>query len=218
MFRYVFFDLDGTLLNTIDDLADACNYALGQLGFETYPVERYKYFVGNGINKLIERILPENSPKELREKAHELFSGYYGIHSEDKTRPYPGICEMLDRLSENGIKTAVITNKDHVFSAELIRRFFGERINAVYGNVPGLPHKPDPKIVNKALSELGAEREEVLYVGDSGVDMQTAKNAGLISAGVLWGFRQRDELEAEGAVYICEAPEDIENIVFGSMQ
>ncbi len=217
MFRYVFFDLDGTLLNTIEDLADAGNYALAKLGFKPYPVERYKYFVGNGIPKLIERILPEKSTAELREKAHELFSEYYGKHSEDKTRPYPGICELIAKLKENSITTAVITNKDHVFSAELIKRYFGDMINAVYGSVPGIPHKPDPQIVNKALSELGADREDVLYVGDSGVDMQTANNAGLVSCGVLWGFRKKEELTENGAHFICSEPDEIADIVFGSM-
>lgn len=218
MFRYVFFDLDGTLLNTIDDLAAAGNYALERQGLPAYPVERYKYFVGNGIPKLIERILPEGSGKELQDRTHELFAEYYGAHSEDMTRPYEGITELLDRLCAGGIKTAVITNKDDIFAGELIRKYFGERVTAVYGSVPGIPHKPDPTIVNKALSELGAAREAVLYVGDSGVDMQTAKNAGLVSAGVLWGFRKEDELRENGAVYICDSPEKISGIVFGSVE
>jgi len=215
MFGFVFFDLDGTLLNTIDDLAAAGNYALEQQGFDPYPTERYKYFVGNGIPKLIERILPIGSPQELRDKTHELFSEYYGKHSEDMTRPYDGIPELIDELYERGIKTAVITNKDHIFSSELIRRYFGDKITAVYGSVPGIPHKPDPQIVNKALTELGAAREDVLYVGDSGVDMQTAVNAGLTSVGVLWGFRKEDELRENGALYICDTPEKVSEIVFG---
>ena len=215
MFKYVFFDLDGTLLNTIDDLAAAGNYALTQQGFEPYPVERYKYFVGNGIPKLIERILPAGSSPGLREKTHDLFAEYYGAHSEDMTRPYDGIAALIGQLYDNGIRTAVITNKDHIFAGELIRRYFGERITAVYGSVPGVPHKPDPQIVNRAISELGAARDEILYVGDSGVDMQTAKNAGLVSAGVLWGFRKREELTENGAMHICERPEDIAELVFG---
>ena len=218
MFRYVFFDLDGTLLNTLDDLAAAGNYALESLGFETYPAERYKYFVGNGIPKLIERILPEGSSAELMERTHELFAEYYGAHSEDMTRPYDGIPELIEKLYDNGIKTAVITNKDHVFAGELIRRYFGNRITAVYGSVPGVPHKPDPQVVNKAIDELRAAREEILYVGDSGVDMRTAKNAGLVSAGVLWGFRKEEELISEGAVYICKEPSDIAELVLGLKQ
>ena len=213
MYKFVFFDLDGTLLNTIDDLADAGNYALSELGFPTYDTERYKYFVGNGIPKLIERILPENSSAELKERTHALFSEYYGAHSEDKTRPYDGITELVGELHDYGIRTAVITNKDNVFSGELIRKYFGDRINAVYGSIPGTPHKPDPFWVERALSDFDADKREVLYVGDSGVDMQTARNAGLDSAGVLWGFRREDELRENGAVYICKTPSEISDIV-----
>lgn len=213
MFTYVFFDLDGTLLNTLDDLADAGNYALVQQGFEPYPNERYKYFVGNGIPKFIERILPEGSDDALRARTHELFSEYYGAHSEDNTRPYDGITEMLDELKARGIHSAVITNKDHIYAGELIRKYFGDRIDAVYGSIPGTPHKPDPYWVNKALADFGAAGKDVLYAGDSGVDMQTAKNAGLISAGVLWGFRKEDELRENGAVYICSSPKDIIDLV-----
>ena len=209
MFGYVFFDLDGTLLNTLDDLADASNYALKTLGFETFETERYKYFVGNGIPKLIERILPENSGSELRGKAYSLFSEYYSVHSEDKTVPYDGIPELIDGLYKAGIKTAVITNKDNIFAGKLIRRFFGNKITAVYGSVPGKPHKPDPYLVNTAIREMNADRNDILYVGDSGVDMQTAANAGLVSAGVLWGFRKEDELRKYGAVHICNFPDAI---------
>ncbi len=218
MYNYVFFDLDGTLLNTLDDLANAGNYALGELGFPGYPAERYKYFVGNGIPKLIDRILRPDSSDELREKAHSLFSEYYSVHSEDNTRPYDGICGLLDSLYEHSVITAVITNKDNIYAGELIRRYFGDRVKAVYGSVPGVPHKPDPTVVNKAIEELGAVRDEILYVGDSGVDMQTAKNAGLTSAGVLWGFRKEDELRENGAKYICSSPEQILNIVMSGKE
>lgn len=213
MFKYVFFDLDGTLLNTLDDLANAGNYALSELGLPTYDTERYKYFVGNGIPKLIERILPENSTKELNDRTHALFSEYYAAHSEDFTRPYDGIPELVCDLYDAGIKTAVITNKDNIFSGELIKRYFGDKITAVYGSIPGTPHKPDPYWVERALSDLNADKRDVLYVGDSGVDMQTAKNAGLKSAGVLWGFRKEDELIENGAVYICKMPSEILDIV-----
>lgn len=213
MYRFVFFDLDGTLLNTIDDLADAGNYALEQLGYPTHDVEKYKYFVGNGIPKLIERMMPEGSSPEMLEKAGGLFAEYYGMHSEDKTRPYEGIPELVRELFEKGIKTAVITNKDNIFSAELIRRFFGSSITAVYGSIKGTPHKPDPYWVNRAISDLGAEKKEILYVGDSEVDMNTAKNSELDSAGVLWGFRTESELRENGAMFICKKPSDIMKIV-----
>lgn len=213
MFRYVFFDLDGTLLNTLEDLANAANYALTRQGFKPFPVERYKYFVGNGIPKLIDRILPKGSDEDLHKMTHALFSQYYGAHSEENTCPYNGIPELLDKLKAAGIKTAVITNKDDKYAGELIRKYFGNKIDRVYGSLPGTPHKPDPYWVNTALENFGAQKEEVLYVGDSGVDIQTAKNAGLKSAGVLWGFRQEHELRENGADYICSSPSGIMDII-----
>lgn len=216
MFGYVFFDLDGTLLDTLADLAEAGNHALSVQGFQTFDTERYKYFVGNGIPKLIERILPDGASEELKEHTHELFSEYYAAHSEDNTRPYDGVKELVSRLHENGIKTAVITNKDNIYAGELINKYFGEDIDAVYGSIPGTPHKPDPYWVNRALSDFGADRSSVLYVGDSGVDMQTAVNAGIESAGVLWGFRKEDELLEAGAMHICRTPSDIFDIVAGN--
>lgn len=213
MYGFVFFDLDGTLLNTLDDLANAGNYALSRLGLPVYDTEKYKYFVGNGIPKLIERILPENSGDDLKKRAHGLFDEYYSAHSEDMTRPYDGIPELIDALYDAKVVTAVITNKDSVFADVLIRKYFGDKIYRVYGSIPGTPHKPDPYWVNRALSELGADKKDVLYVGDSGVDMQTANNAGLESAGVLWGFRREDELRENGAHHICRTPGELFGIV-----
>ena len=213
MFGTVFFDLDGTLLDTLGDLAAAGNYALHKLGLPEHDTDKYRYMVGNGIPKLIERMLPEDASSELNERAHSLFSEYYGMHSEDMTRPYDGITDMLDELASLGVKTAVITNKDNVFADELIRKYFGNRLGKVYGSIPGTPHKPDPYWVNIALSEYGSEKPETLYVGDSSVDMLTAANAGLTGAGVLWGFRDKAELIAGGAVYICSVPSDITDII-----
>lgn len=215
MFGFVFFDLDGTLLNTLDDLAEAGNFALAQLGLPTYETDRYRYFVGNGIPKLIQRILPENADEELVERCHSYFAGYYAAHSEDHTCPYNGISEMLDALAAEGVRTAVITNKDHIYAEELIRRYFGAGITSVYGSRPGTPHKPDPYWVNRAVADMNAKKDDILYVGDSGVDMQTAKNAGLTSAGVLWGFRKEEELLENGACHICRTPDDILDIVNG---
>ena len=213
MYRYVFFYLFGTVLNTIDDLAAAGNHALRVQGLPVYETGRYKYFVGNGIPKLIERILPPDRVDKLYERTHELFSEYYSQHSEDMTRPYEGIPELLGSLLELGIKTAVITNKDNVFAQVLIKKYFGDMVTAVYGSIPGTPHKPDPYWVNAALADFGAEKDSVLYVGDSGVDMQTANNAGLTGVGVLWGFRSEEELRENGAAYICREPSEILDIV-----
>ncbi len=218
MLRYVFFDLDGTLLNTLDDLAAAGNYALRTLGLPEHDTDKYRYMVGNGIPKLIERILPPGADKELAEKAHSLFSEYYAVHSEDMTRPYDGITEMLGELRRLGVGTAVITNKDAVFADSLIRKNFGDLVGKVYGSIPGTPHKPDPYWVNIALGEYGAKKSEVLYVGDSSVDMLTAANAGLTAAGVLWGFRDRQAIVENGAAHICNVPAEIVDILLRSQQ
>ena len=213
MFKAVIFDLDGTLLNTIDDLADAGNYALRDQGFPTHPVEKYKYFVGNGIPKLIERIVPKGSGNETIEKTHSIFSAYYEAHMRDKTAPYAGITEMLDRLAEKGIKLGVVTNKAHKFAKEIVESYFGSRFDKVFGERTGFPKKPDPINVNKMIEEWGLDKSEVLYAGDSNVDMETAKNAGVKSCGVLWGFRTKEELVESGAVYLAADSEEFYGIV-----
>lgn len=213
MYRCVIFDLDGTLLNTLDDLASAGNYTLEKLGLPLHDVEEYRYFVGNGIPKLIQRILPVGSSQELCDKAQSLFSDYYSSHSTDKTRPYDGICDLLSRLSDDDIKIGVATNKDHEFSESLIRTFFGNSVNIVCGRKDGAPKKPDPFSVNYIMEKLGAEKSKTIYVGDSNVDMETARNAGLDSCGVLWGFRTEKELRENGAHYIVNAPEELYQII-----
>ena len=213
MYKCVIFDLDGTLLNTLEDLANAGNYALKQLGLFPHEIEKYKYFVGNGIPKLIERILPKDSDRELCDRAHKLFAEYYSSHSTDKTKPYDGICDLLSRLRFDGIKTGVATNKDHVFSERLVRNFFGDMIHIVCGRKDGIPKKPDPFSVNYIVDRLGVEKSETLYVGDSNVDMNTAYNAGLDSCGVLWGFRTEKELCESGANFIAKTPNELYCII-----
>lgn len=213
MYRCVIFDLDGTLLNTLEDLASAGNYALEQLGFRTHEIEKYKYFVGNGIPKLIQRILPAGSDSVLCDKAHGLFSEYYSVHSTDKTKPYDGICSLLSRLKADGVKTAVATNKDHDFSVSLINTFFGDNIQVICGRKNGIPKKPDPFSVNHIMKQFEADKSETLYIGDSNVDMETARNAGLDSCGVLWGFRTETELRESGANYIAKTPDELYRII-----
>ena len=208
--KLMIFDLDGTLLNTLDDLADSANFMLESMGFPTHYTEEYKYFVGNGIPKLIERCLPENARSEkFQKQALEIFSKRYGEHYTDKTRPYEGIPEMLDELAENGVKLAVASNKADAFTQALVKRFFGERFDIIRGSLPGVPRKPSPEIVYGIMSEIGAEKSETVFVGDSGVDITTAKNAGVRSIGCLWGFRTKEELISAGAVNIAETPEQI---------
>ena len=209
----VIFDLDGTILNTLDDLADAGNHALCVMGDLTHEVEKYRYFVGNGIPKLIERIIPVGSPHEVYEKVYEEFCSYYNKHMYDKTEPYDGMNEMLCRLRQKGVRLAVVTNKAHIFANEMVKKYYGDVFDAVFGSVEGLPKKPDPYWVKKALEEIKCRPEECVYVGDSSVDMQTAQNSGIFSCGVLWGFRERDELLESGAKALASDSAELEKII-----
>lgn len=213
MYTCVIFDLDGTLLNTLDDLAEAGNHALRILGLPTHGTESYKSFIGNGIPNLIKRMLPENSVETLQSETLRLFSEYYAAHHSDRTRPYDGIPELLDRLHERGIKTAVVSNKAHGFSVELIRGFFGETVGPVYGSGNGMPRKPDPTAVLRVMEELGVKQDETLYVGDSDVDMRTAQNASVASCGVLWGFRSERVLTESGAHFLARDVDELERII-----
>ena len=208
------FDLDGTLLNTIEDLANACNYALTTLGYKTHEVEKYKTFVGNGRYKLVERMLPEdNRSVENIEKALELFDSYYEKHMIDMTKPYDGIMEMLDCLISKSINIAVVSNKPHEFTTEVVKNYFGDRFEVVYGHKKNTKEKPDPWAVLEVIDEFKVNKDECLYVGDSEIDINTAKNAGVKSVGVEWGFRGKGELESAGANYIVNKPEQILEIL-----
>lgn len=216
MYKCVIFDLDGTLLDTLEDLADAGNYALKLLGLPLHETEEFKYFVGNGIPKLIERILPSNSNDDLQRSAYEFFSSYYSSHSACKTMPYAGICELLSKLKADGVKTGVASNKDHGFSESLVKNFFGDTIQVVCGRKKGAPKKPDPFSVNYIIEQLKANKNETLYVGDSDVDMETAVNAGLDSCGVLWGFRTETELRESGAKFIVNNTDELYQLINNS--
>lgn len=211
MKKLVIFDLDGTLLNTIADLAQSTNYALRKTGFPEHEEEEYNYFVGNGINKLFERALPEGEKGEeniARVRHHFLI--HYGEHNMDHSRPYPGIPELLTKLNEQGMKLAVASNKYHAATERLIEHYFSEiPFVAVFGQREGIKAKPDPAIVEDILAIAKVDKNEVLYVGDTGIDMQTAKNAGVAAAGVTWGFRQRAELEQFGPVHIVNQADEI---------
>ncbi len=211
MKKLVIFDLDGTLLDTLCDLATSVNYALKEFGYEVHDDEKYRYFVGNGITKLIERALPQNARYEekiLQVKAE--FVSYYQANKTQYTHPYPGICELLEELHHKGIILAVASNKFHEATEELIRYYFGNgTFDIVKGQRDDRPAKPDPAIVEEIVAMAGTNKEDVLYVGDSGVDMQTAKNSGVEAVGVTWGFRSRPELEENGADHIVDQPKEI---------
>lgn len=209
--KLVIFDLDGTLLNTIDDLAVSTNYALRQYGYPEHELSAYPYFVGNGINKLIERALPEKERSEERIlQMRKDFITYYERHKTDLTKPYPGILSLLRELDNRGIGIAVASNKYHTGTVELISHYFRDiPFKAVFGQREGIPVKPAPDVVMEIMRLAGISPSAVLYVGDSGVDMQTAYNSKVTSVGVTWGFRSRRELEENGAGTIVETPEEI---------
>ncbi len=209
--KLVIFDLDGTLLDTIGDLAVSCNHILAQFGHPTHPTDAYPMFVGNGIAKLLERALPaECREAEYVERVKLSFVEYYSVHIAEHTRPYDGVLGLLNRLEELGVKLAVASNKFHKGTVALIDHFFGcDRFASVYGQRVGVPIKPDPTVVEQIITEAGVSRDEVLYVGDSGVDMRTALAVGVRSVGVTWGFRSREELAEAGATYLVDRAEEI---------
>lgn len=215
MKKLVIFDLDGTLLNTIADLAHSTNYALNKLGYPTHEIEKYNFMVGNGIDKLFERALPEGEKsKENVLRVRKEFVPYYDVHNADDSRPYSGIPELLAYLQASGIQIAVASNKYQAATQKLIDHYFPEiHFTAVFGQREGVKVKPDPTVVFDILEVAKVTKEEVLYVGDSGVDMQTAANAGVTACGVTWGFRPRTELEEFSPQYIVDAAEEIKRLI-----
>ncbi|MCR4872833.1 MAG: HAD family hydrolase [Bacteroidales bacterium] len=213
--RLIVFDLDGTLLNSLEDLADSANWVLEQHGFQTHPVDAYRYFVGDGVRKLIERILPQEERTEARiEQCRQEFVAYYKVHMEDKTSVYEGITELLVELKNRGLKIAVATNKVHIAVKPLMEKYFPEiRFDSMIGQREGVPVKPAPQIMFDILKETGCEPSEALHVGDTATDMQLAHNAGVTPVGVLWGYRPLEELQEAGAKFIIEKPEELLRLV-----
>ena len=214
MFKVAIFDLDGTLLNTLDDLANACNYALNKFSFPTHEVEKYKTFIGNGIYKLVERAVPDNKKdKETVGKVLEVFSDYYNEHMMDMTKPYDGIINLLDELRMKGIKLAVVSNKKHEFTMGIVKKYFGDRFDIVFGHRDNYKEKPDPSSVLEVIDKFNILKSECIYIGDSNVDIMTAKNAGVKCIGVSWGFRGKEELANEGANYLADNTTELKNII-----
>lgn len=211
MKKLVIFDLDGTLLNTIADLAESTNHALKQLGFPTHDAETIRTFVGNGINKLLFRALPDKEKTEenvMRMRTH--FVPYYDAHNADLSVPYPGIVPLLEELQAKGLMIAVASNKYQAATTKLVKHYFPTiHFVEVLGQREGIAVKPDPSIVFDILKKANVSPEETLYVGDSGVDMQTAINAGVDAIGVTWGFRPRAELESFQPMAIIDKAKDL---------
>ena len=215
MIKYIIFDLDGTLVNSIYDLADSVNYVLKQNGYAEHPLESYYYFVGNGTLKLIERALPEDkrTANEI-ERVHSQFAERYSQNYLNKTIPYKGINELLDELDKRGIKYSVASNKTDIFTQEIINGLFpNNRFDVIIGKREENPTKPDPKIIYDILNGKNLTLDEILVVGDSGVDIETGHNACLKAVGCLWGFRDERELKEAGADYIISKPMELFEII-----
>lgn len=215
MYKTVVFDLDGTLLNTIDDLADAGNRVCAARGWPQHTVEEYKYFVGNGIPKLVERFSPPEArtPDQLADTL-AAFQADYGAHLRDKTAPYPGIPALLARLKAAGVQLAVFSNKADPLARQVVADYFDAALfDAVRGALPGVPTKPAPQGTLALMQAIGADPAATLYVGDSNVDVDTAHNAGLPCCGVLWGFRTRQELTDAGAEHLAADAEELWNVI-----
>ena len=205
------FDLDGTLLDTLGDLAASVNYAMRTHGMPEHSVDEVCRFVGNGVRRLMERAVPGGAAHPAFEAAFATFRRHYMEHSLDTTRPYEGIPEMLQELKRRGKHTAVVSNKFDAATKELCRHFFPDTINVAVGEheAEGIRKKPAPDTVLQALSQLGVGQEGAVYVGDSDVDIQTARNSGLPCISVLWGFRDREFLLAHGAETFVSQPSEL---------
>ena len=210
MYNTFIFDLDGTLLNTLDDLAASVNYALRTHGMPERTLDEVRSFVGNGVRLLMERAIPEGSANPRFEETFATFRAYYMEHSLDTTRPYDGIPEMIHALKQRGCRLAVVSNKFYAATQELIRHFFPVITVAIGEHeAEGIRKKPAPDTVFEALRQLGVGKEKAVYVGDSDVDLQTAHNSGLPCISVLWGFRDHDFLLANGATIFISRPEEL---------
>lgn len=210
-YKNYIFDLDGTLLDTLDDLTASTNYALHEFGMPVYSRDQIRMFVGNGVRKLIERAVPGGATNEKFEEVLSVFQQHYLQHGMDHTVPYAGIVDLLTKLRAEGRRVAVVSNKFCAATEELCDSFFGELVEVAIGEneAAGIKKKPSPDTVVEAMRQLGATCDDTVYVGDSDVDVQTAKNSGIPCISVLWGFRDKDFLLAHGAETFVASPMDI---------
>ena len=210
-YEAILFDLDGTLLDTLEDLATAANRALGTLGLPAHPTDAYRVFVGDGLRTLAERILPgeQRSAAQL-DALVAAFEREYSRTWNERTAPYAGVPEMLDRLTAGGYRLSVLSNKPDAFTRLCVEQLLPHWTFApLYGQRPGVPKKPDPAAALAIAAELGLDPAEVLYLGDTATDMYTARAAGMAAVGVLWGFRSADELRAAGARHLITHPGEL---------
>ncbi len=211
----IIFDLDGTLLNTLEDLMDAANYALAQYGYPARTLDEIRRFVGNGVRNLMQRALPEGAAVSNFEEILSAFRSYYTAHCEDKTHAYEGVLELLRHLKDSGCKIAIVSNKLDSAVKELNQTYFSDYVQAAIGEKEGIRRKPAPDMVENALSELNASKKETVYIGDSDVDIETAANAGLDCISVSWGFRDAEFLRKCGAAVIADTPQQVYELIRG---
>jgi phosphoglycolate phosphatase len=210
-FRALISDLDGTLLDTLQDLADSVNVALARMGLPQHPLEAYRYFVGDGRRLMALRSLPEDKrDEETLESLLAHIGEVYSVHYMDHSQPFPGIPELLDTLTADGVRLSVLSNKPHYYTAPIVAKVLSRwNFEVVAGESPEVPKKPDPTGALRIITQMNLKPEECLYIGDSGVDMQTAVAAGMYPVGVLWGYRTADELRDNGAQVLVQQPTDI---------
>ncbi|MDO4548293.1 MAG: HAD-IA family hydrolase [Clostridia bacterium] len=214
-YKYVLFDMDGTLLNTLDDLTDSCNAAMKYMGFKEHTPDEVKSFINNGARRLVTAAVPEGTDEAAIDKTLEFFVRHYRSNVANKTKPYPGITQLLAAIKARGMRMAVVSNKFDTAVKYLNEKFFSGLIDVAVGEreSEGIRKKPHPDTVFEALRLLDAKACDCLYSGDSDVDIQTSKNAGVDCLAVSWGFRSRESLEAAGARFIADSPEDFLNVM-----
>ena len=208
-YKAVIWDLDGTLLDTLEDLKNSVNHGLDEFNMPNITLEMTRRFVGNGVGRLIELAVPEGTDKETEAKVLASFKAHYEEHSLDATKPYDGVVDVLKALKEKGYKMAIVSNKIENAVAELAEKFFPGLIDVAIGETPDVPKKPAPDMIFKGLDKLGVTKEEAIFIGDSDVDVVTGINSGLDMLTVLWGFRDEDELIEAGAKVFVRKPEEI---------
>ncbi|MBQ7150480.1 MAG: HAD-IIIA family hydrolase [Prevotella sp.] len=203
------FDLDGTLLDSLTDLAISCNYALRVNNMPERSLDEVRHFVGNGVKKLMERAIPDGLQNPAFEKTYNDFRQHYLVHNLDNTKPYPGIVSLLQRLHSEGKNIAVVSNKFYAATQNLVKHFFGEYVTVAIGERENIRKKPAPDTVIEALRQLNASASGAVYIGDSDVDVMTARNSGMPCISVLWGFRDKEFLKENGATTFVTAPDEI---------
>lgn len=214
MIKAVLFDLDGTLANSLKDLANAVNFALSHENFPPHEVEEFKMFVGDGMPKMIERALPDgHKDADTVNRMLKLCLEHYSVHYADYTASYEGVPQLISELKDMGIIVAVVTNKMQEMAEIVVNKLYGDTFKKVFGKVEGVPAKPDPTMTLMAMEELGVKPEECVFIGDSGMDVLTGVNSGALPVGELWGFRGEEELRQNGAKYIISKPCELIDII-----